>query len=1259
MKQRVFSTIIALLGIAAGAWAGELKIGGYALTPGDYFTRESGFYHLEGGSIEFTDATHVTFTNAELWFSKGNYYAISTDIPNLTITLVGTNTIQGAGVKVGLYVEGSIYVGGNTTITGDGSLEIEEATEDAIQYTSGQNLIIDGATVKVKGARYGVKGSGQSSSFTMKGKARLDAWGDQYCFYGVQQLKNADVSSPSGATFLSSKFGVVDGNSEIIKGQWVTIQPGVAVNATNFPDEIFRSKILKSLQVKDGFLTEEEIADVTSISFIGAKIASLKGIEFFTELTELYCSRNQLTALDVSKNTKLTNLECYGNQLTTLDVSKNTALTKLRCFDNPLTALDLSKNTALTELCCSNNQLASLDVSKNTALTDLRCENNQLASLDVSKNTALTFLWCSDNKLTTLDVSKNTALIALWCSGNQLTALDVSKNTELIQLDCHGNSLRSAAVTALVGSLPNRSQDEDATLFFIYDPEQPEGNIITKPQVAAAKAKGWNVYAKPFSPVAYEGVTPGIDIDATTFPDFMFRSWILNQDYGKDYYLDGDEIAKVTVMKPTDFLIYNLKGIEYFTELQTLHCYKNKLKTLDLSNNTKLENLLCYDNQLTALDVSKNTALTYLNCSYNQLTTLDVSKNTALTDLNCGNNQLASLDVSKNTALTSLSCSNNQLASLDVSKNQNVTEISCYQNIISEYVEAFIKGLPDHKGAAYPLYFCKDETAELGNELTMAQVAAAKKKGWVAKKWDGTAWVDYEGTPMVVVDEKNFPDENFRNWVLSQDFGKDGYIGDEEIALVKRMEISGMSISSLKGIEHFTALNYLDCSFNQLTTLDVSNNTSLNILNCEGNQLTTLDVSKNAGISDLTLDRNLIQGKGMDDLVESLPRINIGHLNIYFDETSAGNRMTEAQVAAAREKYWQPKRWNQDTSEWVDYNGGIAINEVTFPDANFRNWVLAQDYGTDGFLTDEEIEQVTEISVGEKNIASMQGIEIFTALRYLGCSNNQLASLDVSKNTKLKDLHCYSNQLTTLDVSNCTELIHLQCGSNQLTSLDVSNNTALTQLGCSSNQLTSFDVSKNTKLTSLWCDNNQLASLDVSQNTALIQLQCDDNQLTTLNVSNNTALTNLYCRNNKLDALDVSKNTALTDLCCEDNLIRGKQMEAFVNSLTDRSATTEGRIEICSFKTPNNKITPAQVAVAKAKGWKVQIWDDDYVDYEGIVDGDANGDGKVDVADIVAIISHKKGTAVAGFSLLAADINNDGTADEKDIELIRQMIMGE
>ena len=36
-------------------------------------------------------------------------------------------------------------------------------------------------------------------------------------------------------------------------------------------------------------------------------------------------------------------------------------------------------------------------------------------------------------------------------------------------------------------------------------------------------------------------------------------------------------------------------------------------------------------------------------------------------------------------------------------------------------------------------------------------------------------------------------------------------------------------------------------------------------------------------------------------------------------------------------------------STWAD----VEINETTFPDENFRNWVLAQSYGQDGTLTDE------------------------------------------------------------------------------------------------------------------------------------------------------------------------------------------------------------------------------------------------------------------------------------------------------------------
>ena len=48
----------------------------------------------------------------------------------------------------------------------------------------------------------------------------------------------------------------------------------------------------------------------------------------------------------------------------------------------------------------------------------------------------------------------------------------------------------------------------------------------------------------------------------------------------------------------------------------------------------------------------------------------------------------------------------------------------------------------------------------------------------------------------VVINATNFPDENFRNWVLSQDFGKDGVLTDDEIAGVSVLNLGMMRIYS-------------------------------------------------------------------------------------------------------------------------------------------------------------------------------------------------------------------------------------------------------------------------------------------------------------------------------------------------------------------------------------------------------------------------------------------------------------------------------
>ena len=174
--------------------------------------------------------------------------------------------------------------------------------------------------------------------------------------------------------------------------------------------------------------------------------------------------------------------------LTSQTVTITGDVTHLTCYNNQLTALDVSKNTALTVLYCYNNQLTALDVSKNTALTELDCSDNQLTALDVSKNTALTELFFDGNKLTALDVSQNTALIWLVCYNNQLTALDVSKNTALGTLRCHGNQIKGEEMTRLVNSLPDRTGKRAGKFTVVQEPAL-EGNICLKSDVAIAKGK--------------------------------------------------------------------------------------------------------------------------------------------------------------------------------------------------------------------------------------------------------------------------------------------------------------------------------------------------------------------------------------------------------------------------------------------------------------------------------------------------------------------------------------------------------------------------------------------------------------------------------------------------------------------------------------------------------------------------------------------------------------------------------------------------
>ncbi len=148
---------------------------------------------------------------------------------------------------------------------------------------------------------------------------------------------------------------------------------GLKIDEERFPDPNFREYIIRYFDTnKDNVLDDLEIQNAKEIRLGAskddknvngsAKVASLKGIEYFTQLELLQCAGNQLIELDISHNIALKNLDVSGNKLRSLDLSQNKALETLDCTRNDIREIDVSANTGLNTLRCDGNPLESLNV---------------------------------------------------------------------------------------------------------------------------------------------------------------------------------------------------------------------------------------------------------------------------------------------------------------------------------------------------------------------------------------------------------------------------------------------------------------------------------------------------------------------------------------------------------------------------------------------------------------------------------------------------------------------------------------------------------------------------------------------------------------------------------------------------------------------------------------------------------------------------------------------------------------------------------
>lgn len=370
----------------------------------------------------------------------------------------------------------------------------------------------------------------------------------------------------------------------------------------DIPDENFRARLVELCDEDgDGKVSVREArmrSKFEEADLKGHNIASLQGIEYFTNLTILDCSENSLTSLDLSGNTSLQYLRCHTNSLTSLDVSSCPGLKILDCSKNKITSLDLSGCAELSWVDCYENKLLTLDVRGCKTLTDINAPHNKLSSLDLSDTPALESLYIGDNEIESLDLSAVPSLKELVCFDNPITSLDLSACREIVDLSCRETSLRSI-------QMPYADKLEDFDAGLAYDLEE-----MTL------------------------GKTPSLK---TFCAD---RTKLRKLDLSGSAVLERLELRQVSTLEEL-----NISGCAL---LKDVWCFECALTALDASGLGTLTFLNCSDNKLTELNVAGDEMLEELYCQNNAITKLDVSDCTMLERLSCQNNGITELDLTNN-----------------------------------------------------------------------------------------------------------------------------------------------------------------------------------------------------------------------------------------------------------------------------------------------------------------------------------------------------------------------------------------------------------------------------------------------------------------------------------------------------------------------------------------------------------------------------------------------------------------------------------
>ena len=242
------------------------------------------------------------------------------------------------------------------------------------------------------------------------------------------------LSATGSLAVFAENFDFVEENNNGTANGTITPASEVVINDTNFPDDDFRQGIIEltgktygqslktadldkvtDLTINATGPTTASFPQATSVIKVNSNVENLKGIEFFSKLTDLtVAGLSKLESVDLEANTKLKNLSITdASDLEELSLPATSSLTDLTVsgaatgvnagdatqVSAPITVLDLSKNKALQNVTITYTNVANIDLSNNPYLTEVTLYNNGINTLNLEGSLVIEELDASYNHL--------------------------------------------------------------------------------------------------------------------------------------------------------------------------------------------------------------------------------------------------------------------------------------------------------------------------------------------------------------------------------------------------------------------------------------------------------------------------------------------------------------------------------------------------------------------------------------------------------------------------------------------------------------------------------------------------------------------------------------------------------------------------------------------------------------------------------------------------------------------------------------------